>query len=676
MTTIQARPDYSLEFAENATQGFGFTVRCGTYKALLSYPLGELAATSAGPDYLEGTEDGFHWRTLITPQHGGFLLETALTATTAITLEPSMILWLGVLDDMDDRQAHTWRQTILRAPTTNQQGLGGNDLPACSLYDHTMQTETICYFLPDRFAWASHRFHDFAMREIMVYRPQGRYGIGLIPNAPNSMFELPAGEHRFAWWFTQRQRTHIPTVWEAQRSLIETVTPLLDPLPAAVEGTISWHAMAENTLRDLTSPDCWITLEGQTGMRAYVRGSSALKRDEARGFELMTQLDVLYPLLVWRAATRSSAADAVIDKLLATLPLFARPEWDFVANGFPRREADGFMDTWYFLENALIKLPWVAYLTGDNKLKAMFFSALAGARTLAHNTRYLFPLFADASDWQPRNSLLNVSVGGLYALGCVLAHQLKPAPDKTDYLGEAAAALQTMHRLAPGHLTHEPQQLSFAAAAAGYLARHSEDSVEWKRIASDFIHTVLRMGYWGSDSAVDFYDPRGMFQACASLSYPAYKENVETILPFAELIAHDAEPKTLMAAFMNLQRCHNYRFFDPYLPERLRTGSCAYVPYEDLVTAEFPHTAKLGKELYGAGEVFWSTLLFDTLASVDDPAVLCLCLDVPCAELRPIPTDRRCLLYNPTANPRLVRVNDGQIIELGSGIRFITAKST
>jgi hypothetical protein len=104
-----------------------------------------------------------------------------------------------------------------------------------------------------------------------------------------------------------------------------------------------------------------------------------------------------------------------------------------------------------------------------------------------------------------------------------------------------------------------------------------------------------------------------------------------------------------MAAFANLQRRHNYAFFDPYLPEALRRGPCPHIPYEDLATAEFEHTAKLGKELYGAGEVFWSALLFDALGQVDAPEVLCLCLDVPCLELRrlPPPALRSYLVYNP-----------------------------
>jgi hypothetical protein len=171
-----------------------------------------------------------------------------------------------------------------------------------------------------------------------------------------------------------------------------------------------------------------------------------------------------------------------------------------------------------------------------------------------------------------------------------------------------------MHQLPPHLLTHEPQQLSFAAASARYLARAGYASPEmWRQMAADFILLSLRMGYWARDPAVPFYDPRGMFQACASLCYPAYKENVEVLIAWPALLRDGVGPAALMAAFANLQRMHNFAFFDPWLPEALRRGPCAYIPYEDLATAEFTHTAQLGKELYGAGEVFWSALLFDGL---------------------------------------------------------------
>ncbi len=613
-----------------------------------SRPLDGLTPTQAGPGHLAGTGEGYRWRATITAQARGFWVEARLQADRAVAINPAMVLWLGTLDNLDDRQAHTWRQTILRAPTVNQQGLSGNDLAAGYLYDHATHIESICYFPADGFEWASNRFYHFTVREVMAYLPTGRYGLGLLPAMPGTLFSLNPGEHRFVWWFTQRHRSGMPSPWEAQHALLQALAPLLDVVPAAPPETIAWGEMAGRTLSDLRDEACWVQAGGHEGLRAYVRGSSALKRDEARSIELMTQLDVLWPLLLWQDEAHEPRAHAIIERIHQTLPLFDRPTLNYVANNFPAFPGDSFMDTWYFLENALIKLPWVAYLTGDETLRAMFFRALHGAQKLARHTNYLFPLFADAEQWQARGSLLNVSVGGLYAAGCVIAHQLSGGD--ADHLREAALALRTMHQLPPHQLTHEPQQLSFAAASASYLQQMGyEADTDWATMAADFVNLSLRMGYWAKDPAVPFYDPRGMFQACASLCYPAFKENVEVLVAWPELLRAGLGPVTLMAAFANLQRRHNYAFFDPYLPENLRRGPCPYVPYEDLATAEFEHTAKLGKELYGTGEVFWSALLFDALGRVDAPHVLCLCLDVPCLELRrlPPPALRSYLVYNP-----------------------------
>jgi hypothetical protein len=395
---------------------------------------------------------------------------------------------------------------------------------------------------------------------------------------------------------------------------------------------------------------------------------------------------VLYPLLVRARLTGNEPPTWLLDRLMATLPHYDMPDVQFVANGFPQRANATFMDTWYFLENALIKLAWVAHLTDSQPLRAMFGRALAGARTLAHNCAYQFPLFADAADWQARGSLLNVGVGGLYAAGCVLGWQMF---GERAWLEEAAQALRTLYALPPHLLTHEPQQLSFGAAAAQYLARLGEDAPggeDWSQVAADLVRLSLRMGYWGQDAAVPMYDARGMFQACASLCYPAYKENVEVLLAWPELLRDDAaltpwpplphgegesdqatrsgftpELTRLMAAFANLGRCHNTSFFDDYLPEDVRRGPCPAIPYEDVATAEFLYTATLGKELYGAGEVLWSALMFDALGQVDaaNADVLCLSLDVPTLDLNASAVPHAALnflVYNPSDTRRRVTV--------------------
>jgi hypothetical protein len=600
-----------------------------------------LVPNAASKGELRGESDGYSWVAELIPQAGGIGIEVTLTVSHNLQLNPSFLLWLGILDNLDDRQAHTWRQTVLRAPTTNQQGLGGNDLPASYFYDPTTHIETILYTPPDKFAWSPHRFYEFTLREVTEYRPVPRYGLGLLPNTPDSLFTFPQGTHKLAWWFTQHYREEIPTCWEAQTTLIEAITPLLDTVPTLYDSAPNWTLMSEHTVEDLHHPACWININGIEGLRAYVQGSSCVGRDEAQGFELITQLDVLHPLLLWRRATGNTKADSMIERLLKTLAYFDRPVEKFVANGFPLR--DTFMDTWYFFENALIKLPWVAYLTNDSELKAMFFRAMEGARQLILQTENLTPLFADAKDWQLRHSVLNAGVGGLFAAGCALAVQM----GEPSYEADARRILRTLHILPSHMLTHEPQQLAFTAAAANYFG---------EPFSHDFVNLSLRMGYWAKDPSVPFYDPRGMFQACASLCYPAYKENIETVMPWSELLSSGTShlPVKLMAAWINLQRCHNYAFFDPWLPEDKRHGPCSYIPYENIATHEFEHTATFDKELYGAGEVFWSALLFDTFGRVNYPDVLCLSLDVPCLHLSQKQLQARFLLYNPATDERRV----------------------
>lgn len=613
-----------------------------------SFPIAGLASLSnrlsPTDDGMLGEGDGFTWATRAVAEAGGTWIELTLHTTRELTFNPTMIVWLGELDLLDDRQAHTWRQTVLRAPTANQQGLGGNDLPAGYLYDHSQRLETIFYVPPDSLAWSPHRFYEWTIRDVMEYRPTPRYGIGLIPTIPHPAFTFAPGTHAFRFWVRQLSLDTTPSTWDAQNRLIEAVTPLLDPQPTLIPDAPGWDTMARGTLQDVQHEACWIEAKGKTGLRAYVKGSSAVGRDQQRGFELMTQLDVLLPLLYWRQQTGETGADAVIERLLDAVRAYEIIEpHAYLPNHYPFDPSDTFMDTWYFYENALIKLPLVAHLTDDADLRRRFFGALEGGKRLVERTHHLLPLFADANGWQPRGSLLNAGVSGMYAAGCVLAYQLS---GDARWQESAVDALRAIHQLPPHLLTHEPQQLSFAAAAANAVGLWDE--------ARDFVNLSLRMGYWAKDPAAPFYDPRGMFQACASLSYPAYKENVEVLWAWSELLAQDWArdrlPGTLMAAFANLQRCHNYAFFDAFLPASMRRGPCPHIPYEDLATAEFTHTATLGKELYGAGEVFWSALLFSPPASLRDlPAdLLTFSLDVPCLRLaRPSETARRWLVYNP-----------------------------
>ena len=77
-------------------------------------------------------------------------------------------------------------------------------------------------------------------------------------------------------------------------------------------------------------------------------------------------------------------------------------------------------------------------------------------------------------------------------------------------------------------LFHEPQELAYAALAAAELGMQEE--------AKYLLYEELRMFYWYSDPSQKSHDIRGMVQAAASILYPAFKENVEGILPWTAIM--------------------------------------------------------------------------------------------------------------------------------------------
>jgi hypothetical protein len=581
------------------------------------------------------------WQGRLTLTASGWLrivVDVALVEPLAAA--PELVLWLGPLSVMDERQSLTWRQTLLAGPTVNGQRLHGNDLPAAYFYDPTRQAETCVYVPASEMGWADLRFLSYHCDLRLDYLG-GRYGIGLIGDGVART--LAAGAHRFVWYVRQRHRAAQPTQWEAQRVLIAELAQLL---PRSDTPAPDWGAVAAGTLADLLDTEVTqIVLEGRAGHSAYVRGTSRVwsEYQQPERVELMTHADLVPPLALYLKLHPNANAEAHLAALIETLPLFYRPDMHFVSNVFPPHAEEMVGDLWYFFENALIKLPWVAAITGNAQLKDMFFDALASATKLARRVRYLFPLFVDHAENEPIGSATNYSVGGLYAYGHMLAYALGAGDAHRD---EARAALATMHALPIDRLWHEPQQLGFAAAAAAlvYEQTHEPVAASW---AVDFLTAQLRMVYWDDRS------PRGeplvgMFQACASLLYPAFKENVEALLPWPHLLRVGLGDATLMLRVLDAQRRHNRAFFDT-----LRDGTeqrCPYIPYENLGTVELPEAGQIGKEIYGAGEVFWLYLLLEGLGRADDPEVLVCSLDLPNLEVlaRFPPLSRTFVVFNPT----------------------------
>jgi hypothetical protein len=146
--------------------------------------------------------------------------------------------------------------------------------------------------------------------------------------------------------------------------------------------------------------------------------------------------------------------------------------------------------------------------------------------------------------------------------------------------------------------------------------------------ASYLLYEELRMFYWYSDPSQKSHDIRGMVQAAASILYPAFKENVEAILPWTGIMKRGLVFEALLR-FMDQQRRNNFYFFQDCGGNRQGIPA-AFVPFENLGTLELGgQTGNVGKEIYGAGECLCMYLMFEALGQVSDRELMLVNLDLP-----------------------------------------------
>jgi len=559
----------------------------------------------------------------------------------APVLEPWCVTWLGSSDRLRRTQHDTWRQTTIAAPTRSSTGAPGNDLPAAYFYDVAHQAEVCFYLDVGAMSWMSEenlaRFRDIEIGP--VWDAAGRYGIGMHASR-RSGASFPAGKARFSYKLWQRYRAAPPTESEALGTLIELCAPLLGPDARPLETAPGWSEIARGTLTQLRGESAIVTVNGVVGHPAYLPEPG---RPVPEGIELMTQVDVLAPLCLLGQVDVGARSHA--DRLAAGLQAFWRPATRIFGNGLPAPGGDEIVDSWYFVENALVKLAWIARARRDRMLQERVRMAMVEARELAHRCQYLFPLFFVAGRNEPAGNGWNVAINGLYAYACMLTRE---ATRDEEWLEEAARALRTLANAPLSLLYHEPQELAFGSLAAGLLAEGANPG-EWLRIGRHLVDAQLRMAYWYSDPVGlrAGYDIRGGFQACAGLLYPAFKENVESVLPWVDALGRFGL-SPLLLRFLDLQRRHNTAF--------LRDGS--NIPVEDLGTLELGEgTGRLGREIYGAGEVLWMGLLFDTLARAEDPEICVVWLDVLNGWEAFPPATLRLAVFNPTQQAREVRLS-------------------
>jgi len=566
-------------------------------------------------------------------------------------IEPQIITWLSSSSTLMEGQSGSWRRVLLEQPTRNSLGTYGNDLPAVYLLDQTVGVETLMYFDVGDMGWMSTenlpRFLVYRCRSLSRIERDGtqRLGVGLLADQATGNV-LPAGDINFTYWLLQRPMTRLLTEQESVARWMQALLPLFEEKLTWPACASSWKEFATGTVEDLQDKSAaQIQVNGYTGLRAYVKASSKLWNDSPDNFELMTVADVLWPSLLYLQLHPSLSFEHECNDLVRDLPAFYHSDTHSVSNDFARKP-DERADSWYPFENALIKYPVIGSLAGSKEIIDHFLDAFRTAQKLAQQYNYLFPIYYRVDTLRAEGAGTNYAVGGLYAWAAILANKLT---EERQYLEEARRAIHVLYTVPAERLFHEPQELAYGALAAAELGMAEE--------AKYLLYEQLRMFYWYSDPSQKSHDIRGMVQAAASILYPAFKENVEAILPWTGIMKRGIVFEGLLR-FMDQQRRNNFYFFEDCSTNRKR-GASAFIPYENLGTLELAGmTGNVGKEIYGAGESIWMYLMFEALGQVSDRELMLVNLDLlDAVHMKEFPPQKlNFILYNPTSAARSANI--------------------
>jgi len=566
-------------------------------------------------------------------------------------VEPQIITWLSSSSTLMEGQSGSWRRVLLEQPTRNSLGTYGNDLPALYLLDQTVGIETMMFFDFSDMNWMSienlPRFLVYRCSSLSQIERDGtqRLGVGLLAQQATGNV-MPAGDVHFTYWLLQRPMTRLLTAQESVSRWMPALLPLFEEKLAWPACATSWKEFATGTVEDLEDKSsAQIQAKGHTGLRAYVKATSKLWTDAPDNFELMTIADVLWPSLLYLRLHPSAAFENECKDLFEDLPAFYHPETQSISNDFTPKK-DERADSWYPFENSLIKYPMIGNLAGSKEITDKFLDAFQTARKLAQQYNYLFPIYYQVATLQAEGAGTNYAVGGLYAWSAILANKLT---GEAQYLDEARRAIHVLYTVPPDRLFHEPQELAYGALAAAELGMVEE--------AKYLLYEQLRMFYWYSDPSQKNHDIRGMVQAAASILYPAFKENVEAILPWTGVMKRGIVFEGLLR-FMDQQRRNNFYFFENCTVNR-KPGASAFIPFENLGTLELAGmTGNVGKEIYGAGESIWMYLMFEALGHSSDRELMLVNLDLldvtHSAEFPP--RKLNFILYNPTSSTRSAKI--------------------
>jgi hypothetical protein len=548
--------------------------------------------------------------------------------------EPQIMLDLGPLPPYE-RGDHVWFMTAICNPTKWNDTAHGNDMPATYLYDAYLKTEFMMFFDMTAMSWMSFdniaRFLNYRCGYQRRYRPKPAAALGLYADGFSGK-TFPAGRQRFVYYVTAAPRAETPSEAQAVQWLVERCLPLLPPTSEWPPRATEWRDFARHCAQDLMREGhSWRRDGDGEFLLNYVDAHSPAWQEaiEARGREFNMNQPCLesavwsaHPLSVICAIQPEPLYEQLNRRLLAFLDRMV------AAGRTPLAPAtdDAPRGSWQHLY-MIEQMFQVARLRNDEPLlEQIRREADQVIIPLTRKLQYLLPLTFG------KQSLKQVGAGDTFSLlgtYASLALDLHEWTGEAEYLEEAKRALRVNARLPANTVHQECFLLAMGVHAAARLAASdSSDRAEFTSICRYLLAQTLRMLHWYTDRTTPEargINTLGMFQACATMNYPALFENIETlarIAPALKLLGTDA---SLLRVFDHARK-NNFYFFPQCLPDHY-AGPLKYIPLENIGILEGPPPTSVGAEIYGAGWTFRAYLMWEAFAHCRDREIMLLNLD-------------------------------------------------
>jgi hypothetical protein len=601
----------------------------------------ELTGTIGG-DSRHGNIGATTCRATITADsaRGWFIFDIEVNAEQDIQLymqdgfEPEITLDLGPLPPYE-RGDHVWFITQITNPTKWNDDAYGNDFPATYYFDPYLNVEVMLFFDMTRMNWMSRqniaRFLNYRCGFRRRYQPEPAGELGLYATGVSGRI-FPSGVQHFSYFLTARPRKALADDHEAVRLLVDKCLPLLPRNSPWPSGATTWRDFAHHCAEDLmTEGLCWRKAEGgHEFILNYVDGYSPAWKEaiEARGnqFDMIkpcfdAAVWIAHPLAVLSRVDQRDPIPRLYQRVVQMIDHALRSN----ETPFTPATTDTTSGTWQHLY-ILEQLFQLARLRKDQSLLDRVIDEVNNAIVpLAKKMSYLLPLSFN------RRTVERAGAGDCHAgLGAYANFMLDLHEMTADerYLEEGKNAMQMLHRL-PVNTIHQEVFLLAMGTQAAYRLAVMYPLANYAEVYHYLLAQTLRMLYWYADRTTEqsrAINTLGMFQACATISYPALFENIEVLARLCPTFKKFPPSRALLRVFDHARK-NNFYFFPRCFDAGRGALPLQYVPFENIPILEGPAPGSVGQEIYGSGWVFRASLMWETFGHTEDRDIMVLNLD-------------------------------------------------